>query len=295
MIRSMTGFGDARLERGGVTYSLELRSVNHRYLKVNVRLPEELAPLEGGLEEMLRGLLQRGSVTMRCSAEGSPASQAGAVNQEALEAYMHSIGQASARIEQSGIGGVRPSIDMAGLLQLPGVLRVEPLDARLQAAREAFESLLPEACNKLVEMRSREGRALHDELAQLCGVVSGALETVVDRAPEVSRQYEARLKARIEQLLPEAQPVDIVREVAAYAERCDINEEISRLGGHVEQFLAALNEDGPVGRKLDFIAQEMLREANTIASKSPDADLSRAAIEAKAAIDRIKEQIQNVE
>jgi uncharacterized protein (TIGR00255 family) len=295
MIRSMTGFGDARLERGGVTYSLELRSVNHRYLKVNVRLPEELAPLEGGLEEMLRGLLQRGSVTMRCSAEGSPASQAGAVNQEALEAYMHSIGQASARIEQSGIGGVRPSIDMAGLLQLPGVLRVEPLDARLQAAREAFESLLPEACNKLVEMRSREGRALHDELAQLCGVVSAALETVVDRAPEVSRQYEARLKARIEQLLPEAQPVDIVREVAAYAERCDINEEISRLGGHVEQFLAALNEDGPVGRKLDFIAQEMLREANTIASKSPDADLSRAAIEAKAAIDRIKEQVQNVE
>lgn len=295
MIRSMTGFGDARLERGGVTYSLELRSVNHRYLKVNVRLPEELAPLEGGLEEMLRGLLQRGSVTMRCSAEGSPASQAGAVNQEALEAYMHSIGQASARIEQSGIGGVQPSIDMAGLLQLPGVLRVEPLDARLQAAREAFESLLPEACNKLVEMRSREGRALHDELAQLCGVVSGALETVVDRAPEVSRQYEARLKARIEQLLPEAQPVDIVREVAAYAERCDINEEISRLSGHVEQFLAALNEDGPVGRKLDFIAQEMLREANTIASKSPDADLSRAAIEAKAAIDRIKEQVQNVE
>ena len=175
------------------------------------------------------------------------------------------------------------------------MLRAEPLDARLAAAREAFTELLPKACEKLVEMRKREGAALHAELAELCGVVSASLDVVQSKAPEVSKLYETRLKARIEQLLPEAEPVDIVREVAAYAERCDVNEEISRLSGHVEQFLLAIEEDGPVGRKLDFIAQEMLREANTIASKSPDADLSRAAIDAKAAIDRIKEQVQNVE
>ncbi len=289
MIRSMTGFGDARLERGGVTYSLEVRSVNHRYLKAQVRLPDEFAPLEGGLEETLRGLLQRGSVTVRCSAEGSPASQAGAINENVLEAYLKAIEGASHKL------GSGTTVDMAGLLALPGVLRAEPLDARLAAAREAFNELLPKACDKLVEMRKREGAALHAELAELCGVVSNSLKIVQAKAPEVSKLYEARLKARIEQLLPEAEPVDIVREVAAYAERCDVNEEISRLSGHVEQFLHAIEEDGPVGRKLDFIAQEMLREANTIASKSPDADLSRAAIEAKAAIDRIKEQVQNVE
>ncbi len=295
MIRSMTGFGDARLERGGVTYSLEVRSVNHRYLKAQVRLPDEFAPLEGGLEEALRGLLQRGSVTVRCSAEGSPASQAGAINQGVLESYLQAVHAASLKLGERPSEFVKPSLDLAGLLLLPGVLRAEPLDARLAAAREAFHGLLPQACQKLVEMRAREGQALHAELAQLCGVVSSSLEIVQGKAPEVSKLYEARLKARIEQLLPEAEPVDIVREVAAYAERCDVNEEISRLGGHVEQFLLAIGEDGPVGRKLDFIAQEMLREANTIASKSPDADLSRAAIEAKAAIDRIKEQVQNVE
>jgi uncharacterized protein (TIGR00255 family) len=289
MIRSMTGFGDARLERGGVTYSLEVRSVNHRYLKAQVRLPDEFAPLEGGLEETLRGLLQRGSVTVRCSAEGSPASQAGSINEGVLEAYLKAIEAASHKL------GSGTTVDMAGLLALPGVLRVEPLDARLAAAREAFTELLPIACQKLGEMRQREGAALHAELSELCGVVSNSLKIVQSKAPEVSKLYEARLKARIEQLLPEAEPVDIVREVAAYAERCDVNEEISRLSGHVEQFLHAIDENGPVGRKLDFIAQEMLREANTIASKSPDADLSRAAIEAKAAIDRIKEQVQNVE
>lgn len=289
MIRSMTGFGDARVERGGVTYSLEVRSVNHRYLKAQVRLPDEFAPLEGGLEETLRGLLQRGSVTVRCSAEGSPASQAGAINESVLEAYLTTIEAASGKL------GANATVDMAGLLALPGVLRAEPLDARLAAAREAFTELLPKACEKLVEMRKREGAALHAELAELCGVVSASLDVVQSKAPEVSKLYETRLKARIEQLLPEAEPVDIVREVAAYAERCDVNEEISRLSGHVEQFLLAIEEEGPVGRKLDFIAQEMLREANTIASKSPDADLSRAAIDAKAAIDRIKEQVQNVE
>lgn len=295
MIRSMTGFGDARLERGGVTYSLEVRSVNHRYLKAQVRLPDEFAPLEGGLEEALRGLLQRGSVTVRCSAEGSPASQAGAINQGVLESYLQAVHAASLKLGERPSEFVKPSLDLAGLLSLPGVLRVEPLDARLAAAREAFHELLPQACLKLVDMRAREGQALHAELAQLCSVVSSSLEIVRAKAPDVSKLYESRLKSRIEQLLPEADPVDIVREVAAYAERCDVNEEISRLGGHVEQFLLGIAEAGPVGRKLDFIAQEMLREANTIASKSPDADLSRAAIEAKAAIDRIKEQVQNVE
>ena len=295
MIRSMTGFGDARLEHAGVTYSIEVRSVNHRYLKANVRLPDELAPLEGGLEESLRGLLQRGSVTVRCSAEGSPVNQAGAVNQGVLDAYLRVIHEASLKLGQHPSETNKPTIDLAGLLMLPGVLRAEPLDARLEAARRAFHELLPAACAKLVEMRTREGEALDRELRELCDVVQNALATVAQRAPEVSRQYGLRLKSRIEQLLPDSDPVDIVREVAAYAERCDVNEEISRLGGHVEQFLASLESEGPVGRKLDFIAQEMLREANTIASKSPDAELSRAAIDAKAAIDRIKEQVQNVE
>lgn len=295
MIRSMTGFGDARQELGGATYTVEVRSVNHRYLKVAVRLPEDLAPLEGPIEEQVKGLVQRGSVTVRCAAELTEALPTPTIDQDALEAYLRAIHQAALRAGQHPSDLSHPTIDMAGLLQLPGVLRTPSQDARLRQARQAFSQLLTQACQKMIDMRQREGAALHQELVALCQQVKDALHTIAEHAPQVSAQYEQRLRARIEQLLPDAEPIDIVREVAAYAERCDVNEEISRLDGHVQQFLATLQRDGPVGRTLDFIAQEMLREANTIASKSPDATLSRAAIDAKAAIDRIKEQVQNVE
>src|SRR5690606_27851176 len=164
-----------------------------------------------------------------------------------------------------------------------------------------YLQLLERACAGLKQMQQAEGKALGTELRELCEGIRTKLGEIGARAPEIGAEYEKRLRTRIERLVKDmelnVEPVDILREVAAYAERTDINEEIQRLGAHVEQFLDSLDRDngGPVGRKLDFVAQEMLREANTIASKSPDAEISRATIEIKSAIDRIKEQVQNVE
>jgi len=287
----MTGFGEASEDRGGVSFAIEVRSVNHRYLKATVRLPEELAPLEAELEDAVRKLLGRGSVSVRCVCQRGGQAATQVVNVAALESYIERISEAPMALREH-----HTTIDLATLMTLPGVLEPPPMTERLGQARAAFARLLPRACEGVVRMREHEGRALEAELRGLCGVVTDSLAVVADRAPHASAEYERRLRGRIASLLPQADPVDVVREVAAYAERCDVNEEVSRLGGHVEQFLSALDGDGsPVGRKLDFIAQEMLREANTIASKTPDGLVSRAIIDAKAAIDRIKEQVQNVE
>ena len=158
-----------------------------------------------------------------------------------------------------------------------------------------------EATKSLVDMREREGRTLVDDLRQQGELIADRLKQIAHRAPVVIADYEQRLRQRIEAMLKEAQvkvdAVDLIREIAVYAERTDIAEEISRLGGHLEQFADLLRPDSdkPVGRTLDFLAQEMLREANTIASKSPDAGISKLIVEVKGAIDRIKEQAANVE
>lgn len=161
--------------------------------------------------------------------------------------------------------------------------------------------LLRKALDGLVHMRDREGVALQADLEGHRGYIAQRLERLISLAPGVIAEYETRLKARIEALLGGSQisisQVDLIREIAVYAEKTDIAEEIKRLGGHLDQFRDLLGADDarPVGRTLDFLAQEMLRETNTIASKSPDAAISRAAVEVKGAIDRIKEQAQNVE
>jgi uncharacterized protein (TIGR00255 family) len=296
VISSMTGYGDASTERAGARYTLEIRSLNNRYLKSVIRLPDELLPLEPELDAAVRRMISRGTVTVTCACTDASESAAYTVNAKALERYIEQIREAPMATETGS------EIDIAGLLGLPGVLQ-PPSDSaeRIATLRKIYLEMLNRACAGLRQMRQTEGAALATELKGLCQVIHRKLGEIGARAPEIGTEYEKRLRTRIERLVKDmelsVEPVDILREVAAYAERTDINEEIQRLGAHVEQFLESLENgaEGPVGRKLDFVAQEMLREANTIASKSPDADISRATIEIKSAIDRIKEQVQNVE
>ena len=167
--------------------------------------------------------------------------------------------------------------------------------------REVFAKLTDEACRSLLKMRASEGEMLAADLRHQLGLIGQHLAEVRERAPEVVRDFETRLRARIDELLAGSSvaenKVDIIREVASHAERTDIAEEITRLGGHLEQFgkLIEQGDDAPVGRTLDFMAQELLREANTMSSKSMDTRISRSIVEIKGAIDRIKEQVQNVE
>ncbi len=198
--------------------------------------------------------------------------------------------------------GGNAKVDLAALLNLPGVLQ-PPSDeeARFEAARIAIMPLVDKACEQLTQMREREGRALVDDLRANLSYIADRLKLIQERAPGVVADYEQRLQSRIENLLREAEasvePGDLIREIAAYAERTDIAEEIKRLSTHLTQFeeLLAGANGKPVGRTLDFLAQEMLREANTIASKSPDAFISRNTVEIKGSIDRLKEQVQNIE
>ena len=296
MIRSMTGFGDASAQQGGVHYFVELRSVKNKYCKVSLRLPESLQGLEPQLDSLLRSRLSRGSITLTLKCTDTSESAAYNVNQNALQRYIDQL--RSAPSVKSG----HVTLDAAALLELPGVLQ-PPADEeqRLTDARQATMPLVEESLTHLIAMRQREGHALGEELLTRQAAIVERLEEIKQLAPGVVEQYERRLKERIEALLGEAdhraEPGDLVREIAVYAEKSDIAEEISRLGEHMTHFAELIRSDDerPLGRTLDFVAQEMLREANTIASKSPDARIGRLIVEIKGEIDRIKEQVQNVE
>ncbi len=299
MIRSMTGFGEASMQDDRVHYFLELRSLNSKYLKAAIRLPEEFQALEAELESELRNRLSRGTVTLTASCSDVSASAAHEINIPALERYLDQL-RTSGVLAPDGSGAFR--VDVASLLALPGVLQPPGNEEeRHHAARRAFLTLLARASDALIQMRDKEGQGIREELLRQKSFIDERLASIAERAPGVVLEYERRLQARIETLLKAAdlkvEPVEVIREIAAYAERTDINEELSRLKGHMEQFdeLISADEPRPVGRTLDFLAQEMLREANTIASKSPDAAISRASVEVKGAIDRIKELVQNVE
>ena len=294
MIRSMTGFGEASATVDGTHYSIEVRSLNGKYYKSTIRLAEEFQSLEPILESALRRRLVRGTITVIAKVSEQSEDAALSINTHALERYIEQL-RAVPALE----GG---AIDATALLALPGVLQPPANDdQRHDRASKGFTEALKEAVSRVIEMREREGELLVADLLKHHDVIVSHLSKVQERSPVVVREYETRLRTRIDALLEEAklrvEPVELIREVAVFAEKTDISEEIVRLSGHMEQFkqLITQGNDEPIGRTLDFLAQEMLREANTIASKCSDAEISRDIVEVKGAIDRIKEQVQNAE
>ena len=290
----MTGFGDASSSDTGSVYSVEVRSVNNKFLKTSIRIPDRLAALEPEIEQIVRATISRGSVTVTVNCTDTDEGAAQDINGAALRKYAQQIADAiEAPIE---------FISVAHLVGLPGVL-CTPADeeSRLGRARVAIRPLVELALEHLLAMRTREGIALHDDLAGHLDFISERLDLITAAAPKVITDYEQRLKARMESLITESgvdiDQAEIIREIAVHAEKTDIAEEIARLSEHLIHFKDLLGDDGsrPIGRTMDFLAQELLREANTIASKSPDAKMSRMIVEIKGAIDRIKEQVQNAE
>ncbi len=299
MIRSMTGFGDASDQVQDLHFGVELRSLNNRYFKAAIRLPEAIAGLEAELEALLRKRVTRGSLVLSVKFRLADTSAAHKVNDEALLNYLDHLETIQAKV---GPTGQHLTIDLTALLALPGVLTPSHEDeALLQLSRPVVLRLADAACDKLNAMRAAEGKGLGKELLDLKQAILARLEIVRSRAPQVIDEYHLRLRQRVDKLLARAElevsQVDLIKEVAIFAERADVNEELSRLSSHLDQFAQIIESpnDAANGRTLDFIAQEMLREANTIASKSNDAAISRACVEVKSAIDRIKEQVQNVE
>ena len=290
MIRSMTGFGSATDVEDGRHCSLEIRTLNGKHLKCHVRLPDELSGLEPELESVLQGHLSRGTVTMTVRYQDRSGHAAADINTEALQRY---IDQLKSIDEQT--------FDAAALLQLPGVLVQDAPDSRRSESAALLKRLVPVACEAVIEMRKVEGEKLQADLMLHLSSISESLIEVEARVPEVNTLYSDRLQARMKSMLGElgadVREEDLLREVAIFAEKSDISEELARLRGHLSQFADLLEGDdaSPVGRTLDFLTQEMLREANTMGSKCLDPAVSRHVVSIKGDVDRIKEQVQNVE
>jgi uncharacterized protein (TIGR00255 family) len=289
MIRSMTGFGTAAADENGARYIAEVRAVNNRFFKALVRLPEELQGLEPELESALSKQLSRGSVTVTVRFSETSGDAPARINREVLNSYLEQL------------EGTNVQYDLAGLLTLPGVVITDTGEERQERARSILVRLVEQACGSVQSMREREGQMLQEDLTRHCRAIEKHLEVIATRAPSVVDEYQERLKQRISTMLAETgaalRDEDLLREVAIYADRSDISEEVARLEGHLAQFCEIIDADWnePSGRTLDFLSQEMLREANTIGSKCLDVEVSRRIVEIKGSIDRLKEQAQNVE
>jgi uncharacterized protein (TIGR00255 family) len=288
----MTGFGSAQATADGRRWQVEVRTVNGRALKCNCRIPDQVHGIEIEVEKVIGTHLSRGSVTVTIRLHDESERAAAHVNVAALQAYVRAL---------------RPVMDEAGLtlgagdlLALPGVVEeVEDEEIR-GSCMQVLRDLIDEACNGVNAMRTAEGEALEKDINGHLSIIGTLLHEVEAQAPAVAAAYQDRLRQRMNTLLAEvgatARDEDLLREVAIFAERTDIAEEISRLGIHLDQFAVLLaRSDGPTGRTMDFLTQEMLREANTMGSKCQDADVARCIVEIKGAVDRIKEQVQNIE
>lgn len=295
MLLSMTGYGEAGVEADGVSFRLEIRALNSRYLKTNIKLPDEYAFLEPNIERTLRKRIARGTVHYALRVGGSTTETGGRIRTDILADYLRQLDPIADVLASSGV-----QLDLTGLLQLPGVCeKAEPEAKDHETVWKIVQQLTLDALEKMKAMRVEEGKALREDLLGHCERIEKLLEVVRERAPMIVQQYNDRLRQRTEALLAAANAdLDkdaLIREVAIFAERCDVAEELSRLACHLVQFRETLDAGEQVGRTLEFITQEMLREANTIGSKANDSEVARAVVDVKGAIDRIKEQVQNVE
>ena len=294
MINSMTGYGEAQGQLNGTSYVVEIKTVNNRYFKTIVKLPDVAAYLEEDIEKLLRANLLRGTVNYVLRLKDASAVSIFDIDETALEAILKKLSRAG------DSAGNRGMIDVGNLLNLPGIIRpAVPDEEAAEKIRNLILKISAEALDQLKQMRAAEGDFLAADLNKCCQIIEQKVEQIRSRADVVIVEYADKLRKRVGRLLAHAElkldEETLAREVAVFAERSDISEEISRLDSHVQQFEQSCRSDDQAGRKLDFITQEMLREANTIASKASDIEITRCVVEMKCQIDRIKEQVQNIE
>lgn len=290
----MTGYGSADGGLDDVTYVVELRTLNSRYLKTRIKLPDTLAFLEEDIERVLHTQVSRGTVNYALRLQNVPANALFNIDEQALGVYIRQLSQIAASEK------VNCPIDIGGLLSLPGIIHPVSLDDKKAAQiKSTVLSVTQAAIDKLNQMRSAEGKALAADLKGHCKTIKENLKRIHSRSDAVAAEYHDKLKKKVDRLLKdvalELDEATLSREVAVFAEKADICEEISRLESHLQQFTSSCKTDGQAGRRLDFLSQEMLREANTIASKAGDTETIHIVVEIKCSIDRIKEQVQNVE
>jgi uncharacterized protein (TIGR00255 family) len=287
MIRSMTGFARRERQFPWGLLAWELKTVNHRFLELGCRLPEEFRSAEADFRAAIAGSVRRGKV--ECSLHFRPAATAAA-----LEVDAGLLASLTSRTQQiASQAGVSARIDVLDLLRWPGVIRDGTRDTAPMIT--AAQGLLGEALSDLSRSRDSEGGRLRDALEQRCAGLLEFSARVTDRLPEIRTRMRTKLLDRIAQLVSDVDQDRLEQELAILAQRLDVDEEIDRLRGHVTEVRKTFDGQEPAGRRLDFLMQELNREANTLSSKSQDIETTRAAVDMKVLIEQMREQVQNIE
>jgi uncharacterized protein (TIGR00255 family) len=290
----MTGQGSAHVTEEGVSVAAEVRTVNSRYFKLALRTSDGYSSLEPRIEEVVRRYVRRGTVQLDLRVDRESVADDFRLNETALASYQRQLTEVARQLKLDS------KVTLESLLALPGVVD-ERVSRNVDTDAEwpLVERALIQALEGLTKMRTIEGQTMAADMSAQCKSIGQELDHIAERAPLVTEGYRDRLTERMNKLLAEfevrVEASDVIREVGLFSERSDISEEIVRLRHHLEQFDQIMGLDESSGRKLEFITQEMFRESNTIGSKANDGEIGRHVIEVKAAVERIREMIQNVE
>lgn len=292
MIKSMTGYGNAAGTAQAKSIAIEIRSVNSRYFDCSVRLPRIYLFAEELVKKMVGNVTTRGKIDVYKNIDSYKADDmAIEVNRPVARAYLKALREIGTELD------IPHQVDALAISALPNVLRVEKLEPDIDVFSQQLTEILTQALRQFDDMRSAEGEKLAEDIEQRLNLIDELISQIARRAPESVVDYKERLNQRIVEMLGDA-PVDqtrLITEVAIFADRVAIDEELTRLESHMLQFRQLLTDDSPVGRKLDFLVQELNREVNTIGSKGNDTVISKLVIDLKAEIEKIREQAQNIE
>lgn len=292
MIRSMTGYGSSRQIIDNREISVEIRSVNHRYFELNCRTPREMGFLEEKIKSAVKSGVFRGKIDVFVAVGADENEQATVtVNHSLASGYVNALKEIAQRYD------VQDDISVSAVARYNDIFKVIKPEADEEKIWSAVSTVLNDALDKFIKMRSAEGEKLYEDINGRCHTILQLVSKVEERSPQTVAEYRKKLTERMNEVLSTA-TVDeqrIITEAAIFADKIAVDEETVRLRSHFDQFEKVLKSDGSVGRKIDFLLQEMNREANTIGSKVQDADLAHIVVEIKAELEKIREQIQNVE
>ena len=289
---SMTGFGRGEAEQNGIKITAELKSVNHRFLDMSIRMPRQLSALEDSVRSLIKQSFARGRVEVSIYADFSGIAQnTVSVNTELVKNYLEAARQISKET------GVKNKLPMSDLLRLPDVMSIEKKDISADDLKPILEEAVTAACQGLKTARNAEGARLISDILDRIVILGGIVDKIAEREPIVIDEYKAKLKARLEEFISETDidPIRFNQEILYFADKANVTEETVRLRSHFERMNETLKGEAANGRALDFIVQEMNREFNTIGSKSSDLEITNLVITAKGEVEKIREQVQNIE
>ncbi|HIY53671.1 MAG TPA: YicC family protein [Candidatus Agathobaculum merdavium] len=288
----MTGYGRAKEVRDGKTITVELRAVNHRYLDCTVKAPRQYGFLDDAVKKAAAARIARGKVEIFVGVEVEEGGDvAVTVNHQLAKRYLDALHDLSETY------GLRDDVTVMSLAKLPDVLGSERIEQDAEAMTREVLAVFQQACDGFDQMREREGEKLAEDVRNRCAAIERMVGEVETRSPERVKEYREKLLARMQEVLADTSidETRILTEAAIYADKTAVDEETVRLRSHLHQMDGMLKETQPIGRKLDFLVQEMNREANTIGSKANDVTLARIVVDIKSEIEKIREQIQNIE